>query len=342
MKLMRAVLVLAGLGLVGALALGSGAALAQPAAPAEDRLVADRQARGADDRPRREGVPEDVQGGADAGRAGQGRQAARRSTSACPSRRSSSSSSRCTRSASTAATGAAPSPVRPTTRTATASSRPTRSSRSTTPAPRSSRASRATGRSATTARRRRSTCARALKWSDGKPLHGRRLHVLVQRHLPQQEHRPHAVLRVPDQRQGREDAQGRRLHRRLRISRALCLLRLSARRAARAIGGGLATRGAFQNWGGAYAPAHYLKQFLPKYSSEDAVNKKAKDAGLRQLGVAAAQPVQLGAQPRAAGDDAVEDRVADQHADLVDGAQPVLLGASTPRATSFPTSTGSR
>ncbi len=45
------------------------------------------------------------------------------------------------------------------------------------------------------------------------------------------------------------------------------------------IGAGLATRGAFQNWGGAYAPAHYLKQFLPKYSSEEAVNKKAKELG---------------------------------------------------------------
>src|SRR5437899_1326291 len=41
-----------------------------------------------------------------------------------------------------------------------------------------------------------------------------------------------------------------------------------------AIGGGFATRGGFQNFGGAYAPAHYLKQFLPKYSSEEAVTKK--------------------------------------------------------------------
>src|SRR5512144_2761462 len=45
------------------------------------------------------------------------------------------------------------------------------------------------------------------------------------------------------------------------------------------IGAGLATRGAFQNWGGAYAPAHYLKQFLPKYSSEEAANRKAKELG---------------------------------------------------------------
>src|SRR6266702_2875524 len=45
------------------------------------------------------------------------------------------------------------------------------------------------------------------------------------------------------------------------------------------IGGGFATPGGFQNFGGAYCPAHYLKQFLPKFSSEEAVTKKAKDLG---------------------------------------------------------------
>ncbi len=45
------------------------------------------------------------------------------------------------------------------------------------------------------------------------------------------------------------------------------------------VGAGFATRGAFQTWGGLYAPGHYLKQFMPKYSSLDEVNKKAKDAG---------------------------------------------------------------
>lgn len=45
------------------------------------------------------------------------------------------------------------------------------------------------------------------------------------------------------------------------------------------IGAGFATRGGFQNWGGACCPAHYLKQFLPKYSSVDEVNKLAKDGG---------------------------------------------------------------
>ena len=61
-------------------------------------------------------------------------------------------------------------------------------------------------------------------------VHRQRLHVLVRRHLPQQEHHPDAVLRVPDQRQGREDEEDRRLHRRLRVSRAVRVLRLPARR----------------------------------------------------------------------------------------------------------------
>jgi peptide/nickel transport system substrate-binding protein len=43
------------------------------------------------------------------------------------------------------------------------------------------------------------------------------------------------------------------------------------------VGGGHVTRG--HNWGGCFAPAHYLKQFLPKYSSEAAVNARAKAEG---------------------------------------------------------------
>jgi peptide/nickel transport system substrate-binding protein len=45
------------------------------------------------------------------------------------------------------------------------------------------------------------------------------------------------------------------------------------------IGGGQATMMARSAFMGAYAPAHYLKQFLPKYSSPDEVEKKAKAAG---------------------------------------------------------------
>ena len=45
------------------------------------------------------------------------------------------------------------------------------------------------------------------------------------------------------------------------------------------IGGGQAVRQAGGNSFGAYAPAHYLKQFMPKYSSEAEVNAKARAAG---------------------------------------------------------------
>lgn len=45
------------------------------------------------------------------------------------------------------------------------------------------------------------------------------------------------------------------------------------------IGGGQATGMARANFMGGYAPAHYLKQFLPKFSSEDEVTRKAKAAG---------------------------------------------------------------
>jgi peptide/nickel transport system substrate-binding protein len=45
------------------------------------------------------------------------------------------------------------------------------------------------------------------------------------------------------------------------------------------IGQGLATGTARAAFMGGYAPAHYLKQFLPKYSSMDEVDRKAKAAG---------------------------------------------------------------
>ena len=45
------------------------------------------------------------------------------------------------------------------------------------------------------------------------------------------------------------------------------------------IGGGQATGMARAAFMGGYAPAHYLKQFLPKYSSADEVQRKAKAAG---------------------------------------------------------------
>jgi peptide/nickel transport system substrate-binding protein len=46
-----------------------------------------------------------------------------------------------------------------------------------------------------------------------------------------------------------------------------------------ALGGGQAVRQAAKVSFGSYSPAHYLKQFLPKYSSVDAVNARAKQEG---------------------------------------------------------------
>ena len=45
------------------------------------------------------------------------------------------------------------------------------------------------------------------------------------------------------------------------------------------IGGGQSAQQSNSHTYAGYAPAHYLKQFLPKYSSEAAANKMAKDAG---------------------------------------------------------------
>ena len=46
-----------------------------------------------------------------------------------------------------------------------------------------------------------------------------------------------------------------------------------------AIGGGQATQAMSGRTMGAYMPAHYVKQFLPKFSSKDEVDRKAKAAG---------------------------------------------------------------
>jgi peptide/nickel transport system substrate-binding protein len=50
------------------------------------------------------------------------------------------------------------------------------------------------------------------------------------------------------------------------------------------IGGGQSVQQSVGNYFGAYSPGHYLKQFLPKYSSEAAVNKLAKDQGFDNWG----------------------------------------------------------
>ena len=50
------------------------------------------------------------------------------------------------------------------------------------------------------------------------------------------------------------------------------------------IGGGQSIQQSMGNNFGAYSPGHYLRQFLPKYSSEAAVNQRARDLGYENWG----------------------------------------------------------
>jgi peptide/nickel transport system substrate-binding protein len=50
------------------------------------------------------------------------------------------------------------------------------------------------------------------------------------------------------------------------------------------IGGGQSERQSIGNTSGAYSPGHYLKQFLPKYSSEAEVNRRARELGYENWG----------------------------------------------------------
>ena len=76
---------------------------------------------------------------------------------------------------------------------------------------------------------------------------------------------------------------------------------------------------------GAYMPAHYIKQFHPKYIGQGRGGRQGQGRGLRRLGGVHQEPLGLAAQPRAARPDALEDGDAHQQPDLGDGAQPVLL-----------------
>ena len=107
------------------------------------------------------------------------------------------------------------------------------------------------------------------------------------------------------------------------------------------IGGGQSVRQSQGVTYGAYAPKHYLKQFLPKYSSEEAVNAQGQGRRLRELGEAPPLQEGLVVQPGAADDRAVEDGAPDQHADLGARAQSLLLGGRYRRQPACPTSIAS-
>ncbi len=76
---------------------------------------------------------------------------------------------------------------------------------------------------------------------------------------------------------------------------------------------------------GAYMPAHYIKQFHPKYIGMDAANAKAKAANFDGWLAYIKNRWDWRLNPGAARADALEDRHAHQQPDLGDGAEPFLL-----------------
>ena len=80
--------------------------------------------------------------------------------------------------------------------------------------------------------------------------------------------------------------------------------------------------GAYKGMGG-FAPAHYLKQFHPKYVGAGRAGQEGEGREVRQLGAHVPGQERLGTQSGSAGALAVEDGDADQHGDVDARAQPL-------------------
>ena len=108
------------------------------------------------------------------------------------------------------------------------------------------------------------------------------------------------------------------------------------------IGGGHALGGT--QWGGfmgPYAPAHYLKQFHPKYVGADKATEMAKAAGMDGWIAQLKFKNNYALNPECPVLTPWRTVTPINTPNWVAGAEPVLLAASTPRATSFRTSTRS-
>ena len=92
------------------------------------------------------------------------------------------------------------------------------------------------------------------------------------------------------------------------------------------IGGGQATGMARASFMGGYAPAHYLKQFLPKFSSEDEVTRKAKAVGFDSWVSYIRNRTNWALNPDLPTLGPWKTVEPDQYPHLDAGAQPVLLG----------------
>ena len=249
------------------------------------------------------------------------------------------SSSRCSRSASTAARGAPASsgpadywngfrccsgPDHPHVLGLSTATRPCRTS------PRASRCRTAAARASCTLRR-------GMKWSDGKPVHRGRLRLLVRGHLPEQGPDSHALGGHGHQRQAGRDREGRHLHGAVQVPRALLHAPRRAGRLHRPRPGQASAR--IAAWA-AYAPAHYLKQFHPKYVGEAELDKKVKEAKFDSWVRMFLAKNDWALNPELPVVSPWKTVTADQHADVDARAEPVQRLRGHGRATSCPTSTG--
>ncbi len=133
------------------------------------------------------------------------------------------------------------------------------------------------------------TLRKGLKWSDGQPFTADDIMFWFQDLYSNKELTPTPSTGNVDQRQAWHAREGRRLHGRRQVpgSRTRCssTCSLASRRSAAVWRWVVAAAGAAAATSRApYAPAHYLKQFHPKYVAADQFDQAGQGRAARQLG----------------------------------------------------------
>ena len=159
-----------------------------------------------------------------------------------------------------------------------------------------------------------------------RALHRRRLRLLVRGHVPEQGPDQIAGAGVLGQRQARPPASRSTRPRSPSSSTSRTSCSRSQLAGDTQVGGGQSRLQSDERELGLYAPAHYLKKFLPKYTLGRGAERAGQGRGLRQLGAAFQDQVGLAAQPRGPDPVGVAHGPADQRPDLAARAQSLLLG----------------